>query len=301
MQRRDEADIEVVVIGGGPGGLATAIYLARFCRRVLVIDAGTSRASRIPCSRNYPGFPDGVAGSELLSRMREQAQRHGAQLTAGDVQSIEKGADLYTIRWPGGHASAQRVVLATGVSDVPPRMPHLAQALQQGALRYCPVCDGYESRGRAVGIVADQGSDALEAVYVRHFTDRVTVFRVDDEVRFTAAQQQRLADAGISLVNEPVTSIRLWDGRVVVRHGDTETTVDALYGALGTDVHSRLAIELGAAHDEDGYLHCDSHQQTTVPGLYAVGDVAQGLNQISVATGAAAIAAAHIHLTLLRP
>jgi len=301
MTQSAAPDTEVVVIGGGPGGLATAIYLARFCRRVLVVDSGTSRVSRIPCSHNYPGFPEGVAGSELLTRMRLQAERHGARLVAGDVQAIEAGEDGYTVRWNGGHASARRVVLATGVSDVPPRMPHLAEALQQGALRYCPVCDGYETRGRAVGIVADHGSDALEAVYVRHFTHQLTVFRVDDEVHFTEAQRRRLVESGITLVNEPVSSIRLWDGRVAVRHGETETTVDSLYAALGTDVHSTLASVLGAEHDAHGYLICDGHHQTTVPGLYAVGDVAMGLNQIAVATGAAAIAAAHIHLELLHP
>ena len=294
-------DPEVLVVGGGPGGLASAIYLARFCRRVLVIDSGTSRASRIPCSRNYPGFPEGVPGSELLARMREQAGRHGAGLIASEVQAIEKAGEGFFVRWSSGACHAQRVVIATGVRDMPPRMPHLAEALQQGALRYCPVCDGYETRGRAVGIVADHGSDALEALYVRHFTHRLTVFRVDDEVRFTQAQQRRWTDAGISLVNEPVRSIRLWDGRVMVSHGETETAVDALYAALGTEVHSGHAVSLGAAQDDDGYLVSDAHQETTVPGLYAVGDVSKGLNQIAVATGAAAVAAAHIHLQLLKP
>lgn len=297
--RADTPDVDVLVVGGGPAGLASAIYLARFCRSVLVLDAGESRASRIPSSRNYPGFPEGVPGSDLLARMREQAIRYGARVVAGEAKAISQLADRFAAHWVGGSATARRVVLATGVRDIPPRMPYLAEALQQGALRYCPVCDGYETRGRAVGIVADHGSDTLEALYVRHFTDRLTVFRVDDDVQFTDAQRRRLADARISLASEPVSSIRLWSGRVVVRHGEAETTLDSLYGALGTEVHSGLAIALGAEHDDEGYLLCDAHHQTTVPGLYAVGDVVKGLNQIAVATGAAAIAASHIHMGLL--
>ncbi len=292
-------DVDVLVVGGGPAGLASAIYLARFCRSVLVLDAGESRASRIPSSRNYPGFPGGVPGSDLLARMREQATRYGSRVVAGEVKAISQLADRFAAHWLGGGATARRVVLATGVRDIPPRMPYLAEALQQGALRYCPVCDGYETRGRAVGIVADHGSDTLEALYVRHFTDRLTVFRVDNGVQFTDAQRRRLADAGIELVSEAVRGIRLWNGRVVVRHGEAETTLDSLYGALGTEVHSGLAVALGAEHDDQGYLLCDSHHQTTVPGLYAVGDVTKGLNQIAVATGAAAIAASHIHMELL--
>ncbi|HEV7912901.1 MAG TPA: NAD(P)/FAD-dependent oxidoreductase [Albitalea sp.] len=296
----ESADVDTLVIGGGPGGLATALYLARFKRRVRLVEDGRSRAAKIPCSHNYPGFPDGVPGAELLDSMRLQAERHDVDFVAARIDGIERHGDVFALRWNGGAATARKLVLATGVSDIAPTMPHLAAAIQQGALRYCPICDGYEVRHQAVGVVADHGSDTGEALYLRHFTDRVTVFLVSEDVRFSAAQLQQLADAGVQLVPEPVESIRLWDGRVTVNHGDVQTSVDSLYCALGMDVHSDLAVALGAGHDKDGYLIVDAHQQTSVPGLYAVGDVAKGLNQITVAVGAAAIAASAIHLALLQ-
>ncbi len=293
-------DADVLVIGGGPGGLAAALYLARFRRRVLVVDEGSSRVAKIPCSHNVPGFPDGIAGPALLERMKAQAAKYGVRFEAGRVDTLRHESNGFFASWPTGRTSASHVVLATGTSDIPPRMPYLADALQQGALRYCPVCDGYEVIDQAVGVIADEGADTFEALYLRHFTPRLTMFLVNEQVRFTEAQSHELDRAGITLVREPVRSIRLWDGRVVVAHGDAETTLDSLYCALGMKVHSSLATALGAAHDSHGYLHIDEHQQTSIERLYAVGDVAQGLNQITVSVGGAAKAAAHIHLALLR-
>ncbi|WP_280156200.1 NAD(P)/FAD-dependent oxidoreductase [Piscinibacter sp. XHJ-5] len=293
------ADADAIVVGGGPGGLAAAIYLARFLRRVLVVEDGSSRAATIPRSHNYPAFPNGAVGAELVAAMHEQAERYGTRFRAGHVDAIERLRDGFAVQWTGGGATARKVVLATGVSDVAPTMPHLAEALQEGALRYCPVCDGYEARDLAIGLIADHGSDTFEALYLRHFTDRITVFLVSGDVRFTEAQGRELAEAGVTVEGAPVQGIRLHDGRVLVSHGEQQTVVDSLYCALGMDVHSGLAVALGAEHDRAGYLLTDRHQQTTVPGLYAVGDVAKGLNQISVAVGDAASAAAHIHLELL--
>ena len=293
------ADVDVLVVGGGPAGLACALYLARFRRSVLLVDDSRSRTARIPCTRNYPGFADGVAGEQLLAGIRAQAARHEARFAAGRVNAIERRGEGFAVRWNGGCANARRVVLATGVSDVPPTMPHLADALAQGALRYCPVCDGFETRHQAVGIIADHGCDTFEALYVRHFTDRLTVFVVSADVRFTETQTRELQRADIRLVPEPVRSIRLWEGRITVGHGNAETVVDSMYCALGMQVHSDLAVALGARHDHDGYLLTDQHHQTTVAGLYAVGDVVKGLNQIAVAVGGAAIATSAIHLGLL--
>lgn len=290
--------LEAVVIGGGPAGLTCALYLARFKRQVLLVEDGSSRAARIPLSRNYPGFPEGVAGADLVAAMRQQAHRFGVRFATGRVEALSGSDGAFHVQWADGQADAAKLVVATGVSDVPPDMPYMVQALQEGALRYCPVCDGYEVMGKAVGLMVDSGSDTSEAMYLRHFTPRLTVFRVSRRVQFTDAQQAQLAHAGVTLVADEVNSIRLWDGRVTVRHGEAETIVDSLYCALGIKVHSELAVLLGADH-EAGYLLTDRHQQTSVSGLYAAGDVVKGLNQISVGVGQAALAASAIHMALL--
>jgi thioredoxin reductase (NADPH) len=177
-------------------------------------------------------------------------------------------------------------------------MPHVAEALREGALRYCPVCDGFEVIGQAVGVVADGAPGVREALYLRDFTDRLTLFMTGDEAVIGDADRRRLAQAGIECVAEPIRSIRLWNRRVTVSHGTSETVCDSVYCALGMHIHSELAVQLGAEADESGYLITDAHQRTSVPGLYAAGDVVSGLNQITVAAGGAAIAASAIHQAL---
>lgn len=289
---------DALVIGGGPGGLTGALYLSRFRRKVLVVDEGCSRAARIPRSHNMPGHPEGVKGADLVVAIRRQAERYGVRFVVGRVKSLEKALDgSFVARW-GNEDSvrARMVLLATGTSDIEPPVPYLMEAVRSGALRYCPVCDGYEVIDQAVGVIADGPSGVREALYLRNFTERLTVFAVSRAARFSPESRRQLAEAGITLVPDVVTSIRLWNGAVTVRHGHGETLCDSLYSALGMHVHSELAGD--ADRDEGGYLVTDTHQKTSIDGLYAAGDVAQGLNQISVAIGDAAIAASAMHLTL---
>lgn len=290
---------DALVIGGGPGGLTGALYLARFRRRVLVVDEGCSRAARIPRSHNMPGYPDGVAGPELLAAIRRQADRYGVASAVGRVVSLERTDEGFIARWGTQEgAGAPMVLLATGASDVEPPIPYLAEAVRSGALRYCPVCDGYEVIGQAVGVIADGPAGVREALYLRNFTSRLTVFPISADTRFSDDDCCRLAESGIDLVRAPVDSIRLWNGAAIVRHGEEESRCDSLYSALGMRIHTELIPD--ARRDDGGYLVTDAHQKTSIDGIYAVGDVAQGLNQISVAMGGAAIAASAIHLALGR-
>jgi thioredoxin reductase (NADPH) len=292
---------DAIVIGGGPAGLIAATYLARFRRSTLLVHAGPGRAAAIPRSHNYPGFPDGVTGVELVASLRAQALRYAVDEVAGRVERIEplhQGGQEFRVHWATGRAVGRTVLLATGASDVAPDMPYVADALREGALRYCPVCDGYEVIDQHVGVLTDGPAGAREALYLRHYTPHITVFKSGSGVRLDDAVRSQLAGAGIVVAEAPVDSIRLWNGRATVRHGGLETTCDTVYGALGLRVHSDLATALGAEADEDGYLQVDRHGRTTVPGLYAAGDVAQGLNQISVAAGGAATATSAMHLAL---
>jgi thioredoxin reductase (NADPH) len=300
----DAFDCEAAVIGGGPAGLTGAIYLARFKRRVAVLDAGFSRAVKIPRSHNMPGYPQGVVGAELVAAMRAQAERYGARVEQACVQRLQRVEGGFAVHFEGGGEPlrCRSVLLATGVSDNEPAMPQLAQALREGALRYCPVCDGFEVIGCHVGVLTDRCAGVREALYLRHFSDRVTLY-FTQRVEVSDEDHRRLAAADVGLQPAPVRALRLReDGNGVrIEHEDGADDCDAIYGALGLRVHSQLATALGAAHDDDGYLITDAHQCTSIEGLYAAGDVAQSLNQITVAAGGAAIAAAAMHRLLGLP
>lgn len=289
---------EALVIGAGPAGLTGALYLARFRRRVLVIDDGRSRAVRIPRTHNMPGYPHGVVGAELVSSIRRQAERYGASFVGGRIESLERQGEVFRARWPGGEVVAPLVLLATGASDVEPEIPHLAEAVRTGAIRYCPVCDGYEVIDRKVGVVANGSAGVREALYLRHFTPHLTMFLLSGDACLDETERRKLAEAGVALVPEAVAGVRLSHRQIVVRHGENETVCDSVYSALGLKMHTELATE--AERDSEDCLVTDRHRQTSIEGLYAAGDVVQGLNQITVAMGDAAIAASAMHLALRR-
>src|SRR5690606_18395539 len=116
FQRREFVDLEdCIIVGAGPAGLTAAIYLARFHLRIRLFDSGNSRAAQIPCTRNHAGFPDGIAGTELLARMVDQAERHGAERELARVTAISRQHDDFTVAAEGREYRARAVLLATGV------------------------------------------------------------------------------------------------------------------------------------------------------------------------------------------
>ena len=290
--------LDCLVIGGGPAGLTAAIYLARFRRDVRVIDGGASRASLIPLSHNYPGFPQGVSGRELLTRLREQAARYGARLTEGDVERVERLADGTFLAHAGTDAIAARVVLlATGAMDVEPSLPNLFDAIRRGLIRHCPICDAYEVIDKAVAVIARGVKGVNEARFLRHYTANLTLFTLGAPHEISDADRALLEGCGVTIVDEAVSEVCTQEGAIVglqTRSGRLYR-FDALYSALGTRVRSDLARELGAACDHAGQVVVDDRLRTTVPRLYAAGDVANDLSQIAVAAGHAAIAATCIH------
>ena len=295
------AEIDCLVVGAGPAGLTAALYLARFRRCIAVYDAGNSRATYIPKTRNYPGFPDGISGDELLARLRAQAERYGARITEGLIETLALEDGLFVARaGDGTQVRARKVLLATGIVDKAPEIENLRDAVEAGCIRLCPICDGHEVIDRHVAVYGPGASSVSHALFMRTFTEDLALVVPRGDAPLDAPGRARLEQAGIRYLSSPVCGIEMTpECRARVRFADDSVEEFAtLYPVLGCRIRSELAIALGARTTEGGDIVVDSHQQTSVPGLYAAGDVVAALNQLSVAVGHAAIAATDIHNSL---
>ncbi|NBB64025.1 FAD-dependent oxidoreductase [Pseudomonas sp. ODNR1LW] len=296
---RPVRDPEVLIIGAGPAGLTAATYLGRFRRRTLVIDAGDPRAGWIPLSHNMPGFPSGVSGRDILLRMREQAEEFGAVLEPGRVERLDRDDDGFKARVQDREIRARAVLLATGVVDRHPDLPGVEGAVRRALVRICPICDGYEATDKAVAVIGQDDKGAREAAFLRTYSDRVTLIHVGPPEALT--HRDELDRLGVELITAPLDSVSLEQDRVTaLGWGGRSRAFDLVYSALGTSPSAELAHGLRARLAADGRLEVDLHQATSVPGLYAAGDVVRGLNQIAVATAEAAVAATDIHNRLRR-
>ena len=292
-----DPDFDCLIIGGGPAGLTAAIYLARFHLKLRVVDAGKSRASLIPCTRNHAGFPDGISGTELIARMKEQAQKYGAAIETGRVTRLDRIEDGFEAEYGAGPVTARTVLLATGVANRRPPMDEDLhdEALARGLIRYCPICDGYEVTDRKVGVIGSGRHGVAEALFLRGYTADITLIAPDSVHQRAAADKARLEASGIATVDGPCEAVATLDKAIVVETPHGHHTFDSVYPALGSDIHNELAGQLGVALvNETGCILVDAHQRTSVPGVYAAGDVVIGLDQISHAMGEGGVAATTI-------
>jgi thioredoxin reductase (NADPH) len=297
---------DCIIIGAGPAGLTAAIYLSRYWLSIRLFDSGDSRAALIPCTRNHAGFPDGISGKGLLDRMREQARGFGAIREEKRVEHLARHADGFTVGTDSGTYRARTVLIATGVVNLPP--PEMDEALHNEALarrllRYCPVCDGYVVTDKRVGVIGSGNHGTREAEFLRGYSSDITLVaplgehELDDECR------RRLDEAGVAVVAGPCGGYAIDGERLTLTTAEGRLAFDSVYPALGLHVRSELAVAAGAETAEDGALVVDDHLETTVPGLFAAGDVVIGLDQISHAMGQAGVAATAIrnHLAEERP
>lgn len=268
---------DCLIVGAGPAGLTAAIYLRRFLRSICVVDSNESRANKIPLSRNYPGFPEGINGKELLTLLRAQLGEFGGVVTRGTVTRLQRTAEgHFSAECAERKLEARTVLLATGVVDVEPAIPGYEQVKDSGLVRFCPVCDGYEFTDERVGVIGSGEHGRREYDFIRGFSERVTYVGLD-----SGPKPLRISCDHGSL------RIELADG--------SDKHFDVVYCALSCKVRSTLALDLGASHDELNCCIVNSHQETSIEGLFAAGDVVSGLDQLAVATGHAAIAATAIH------
>ena len=292
--------VDCLIIGGGPAGLTVAIYLARFHRKVLVVDAGSSRASLIPVSHNYPGFPDGISGSELLERLRAQVTHYGAAIISGEATALEKCNNVFKITINRKSFFAQKVLLATGISDHHPLIENWRDGVLKGRIRLCPICDAYDVTDKKIALISSMDCSLDHARFIRHYSGDVTLFCLPAAIELSHAARLDLQNLGVSVVDEEVRAIASeGEERVKIEvHSGKTFFFDTVYIMLGEATSKHLATNLGARCGSMGRLEIDEHQCTTVDGLYAAGDIVSSLHQVSVAIGQAAIAATGIHNSL---
>jgi thioredoxin reductase (NADPH) len=304
---------DTLIIGGGPGGLTAAIYLRRFTRSVALVDKGNSRLRLIPVSHNYPGFPEGVPGHVLLGNLGVQLERYGGTVMPGEIVDLRLEDGLFVADYAAANETANEtdeapegeltqlrahtVLLATGVADAGLPFENWREAIAFGSLRLCPVCDGFDVMDKRIAVATAETNPVGHALFMRTFSSDVTLFERGSPSMLNDDDRRRLDAAGVRLVESPLRSVTLDAAMKPVMHTEDgeEYSADVFYPMLGEKARSGLAAKLGAKTAHCDEIVVDDHYATTVPGLYAIGDVVVGLNQIAVATGGAARAAVRIH------
>jgi thioredoxin reductase (NADPH) len=267
---------DAIVVGGGPAGLSAALYLARYLRSVVVLDSGEGRSSHQQVNHNYLGFPDGISALDLRANGRKQLSRYPhAQVVEAYVDDAERQDDgTFVVRAGEDRRSGRVVVLATGVVDHYPRFEGW-QSYVGTSLFWCITCDGYENRDRDVVVVGDDDAAAAEALQLRSLTSRVRVLTNRPGDRISDTFRTRLADAGVPVVHDEIASTEGADGRLrelYLRSGE-RMALEAMFSLQGATPETDVARALGVALDDSGYVLVDTEQKTSVPGVYAAGDL----------------------------
>lgn len=291
---------DCVIIGAGPAGSTAAIYLARFRRDIVVFDNHDSRANLIPLSHNLPWAPDGISGNEVLKQAHQQLGKYDVPILNNTVKVIHKEDNIFSVCTKDYSVRAKKVLLATGVTDIEPNLPNVEYAIRRGLIRHCPVCDAYEVINQDVAVIGHGKQGLGEAFFMRHYTSHITLLTLGQDLQLTKEEQEKIQALNIRIIYEPIQTVTIIDNKITALNfsANKNYRFDTIYSALGAEIRSDLAVKLGAKHLPNKCLRVDEHQQTSVPGLYAAGDIVASLNQISVAMGQAAIAATAIHRSL---
>ena len=285
---------DVIIVGAGPAGLTAAIYLGRYHRPPLLMDGGASRARWIPTSHNMLGFPQGIGGQALLSQLRRHAEQYDAQIFQDTVKQLARDEGGFAIHLSTEVIRSRYVILATGIQDHLPQLAGAEDAVRCSVLRICPICDAYEATDRRIAVISDGPHGEREAEFLKTYSKSVTLLHVG--VAHDPDRRARVEGRGIELIETSLEYLTIEDNALRLRlPSGQQREFNVVYSALGCSPRNGLATSLGADCDESGQLIVSSHCETSVPGLYAIGDVVRGLNQVVVAAAEAAIAATHIH------
>ena len=302
---------DMVIIGGGPGGYTAALYAARAGLKVIVLEK-LSAGGQMALSHqidNYPGFPEGIDGFSLAERMQEQAERFGAESELAEVYRLKLEGNLKEIETDEGTFYGRTVVIATGASPRNLGVPGEQELVGRG-VNYCAACDGMFYKGKTVVIVGGGNTAAADALMLSRVAKKVILIHRRDTLRATKVYHEPLMQAENvefrwnSAVSELLLENRLTGVRVrnLISGEEEDIPCDGLFVSIGRKPATGLVdglLELDSA----GYIIAGESTETSVPGVYAVGDVrTKVLRQVvtAVADGAMAVHHAEEYLAELQ-
>lgn len=288
---------DCVIIGGGPSGITAALYLARYRRKVIIFDTFNSRAELIPLSHNYPGFPEGISGKDLLNKLRKQLSAYNVPFMKETVDSIKQvNAEKFLVKMANKKIYTKNIILATGVKDIEPQLGDIRDGIQKGLIRHCPVCDAYEAMNKKIAIIAKGKSGLAGAVFLRDYTSDITLIILNNTAKWSDKELKLIKRLNISIIiSREIEKMALASNYTTMTLTNQKVIeFDYIYSALGSVKNNKLAIDLKLKLKK-GSLVVSHNQETSLKGVFAAGDIVSGLHQICVATSQAAIAASAIH------
>ncbi len=304
-QQTEQFDIEqegdqvydLIIIGGGPAGLTAAVYAGRAALKALLLGGATpgGQIANTAHVENYPGFPEGISGAELAMRFQSQAERFVAKLANDFVTEVDFSASPFTVKTHSETYRGRAVIVATGAYPRRLSVPGEKEYFGRG-VSTCATCDGFFYKDRRVVVVGGGDSAIDEGLFLTKFASEVIVIHRRDELRATKSLQERaFANPKMRFVWDSVVEEILGQDTVTgVRVRNVKTDETSTIEANGVFVYVGLIpgtklFEGQLELTEQGYIVADSHQRTSVPGVFAAGDVqSPDFRQVVIAAGAGA-------------
>ncbi len=292
---------DVVIIGGGPAGLTAGLYCSRARLKTLLVEKMLLGGQVMTTTEveNYPGFPGGIAGPELMERMQEHCQEFGLEVQTAQVEKVENDGAVKKVVLDSGVIESRSVIIASGAQPRKLGVPG-EQELTGRGVSYCATCDGAFYRNMTVAINGGGDTAVEEALFLTRFASKVYLIHRRDQLRAVSVLQERLH------ANDKIEVI--WNNVIESCEGDNSGLTHLVLKDVNTGSTSKLEVQgvfiaigvepkTGFLHgtvdlDDGGYIVTDMQCRTSVPGIFAAGDVRQGvLKQIATAVGAGATAA----------
>jgi thioredoxin reductase (NADPH) len=290
---------EVIIVGGGLAGLSAGIYLGRALRKTLIIDQCRSLALWEPEVQNYLGFPDGIAGEELLKRGRAQGKAYGVSFVDDAIRSVRQEGNVFALTGEAGQYRSARLLLATGLYHLPPDIPGVNECLGQ-SMFFCKDCDAYRVQGKRIAVIGCNNEAIEYALAMLLYSSCVIVATNGKPPAWDEAHARWANEYHLPIFEQRILQVEHTCGQVAslafADHG--RFAVEAIFTTRGDVYHNALAQDLAAATDPEGQVVVNEDGLTSIPGLYAAGCVTAANCQMIIAAGQGATAAQAINRNL---